>query len=325
MSTITDTQTKRICIINRLSASNQLSQDKDIIPALRAIQKQLNGEFKHYWGVSAKLYYCPPGITPPKNMWALYLLDTSDSPGALGYHDANAQGIPQGKVFVKTAKNSGAKWSVTTSHEILEMLIDPWGMTSFFQDFTSGMRRLVAMEVCDPCEADKYAYQIDGIWVSNFVTPYWYHPFEDIAELDNQIKYDYKGLINKSFTTLPGCHQSYYYISGAPQGIANNSWSSKNFKLGDVVEIVSNVDRVGVPALKKRGWVISFKTPDPKLVEKFNITKDEVLKAIEDAFNPPEGSRRDIRFKGLSNVRVNDSQVHKDEEPGEVLNIDPAF
>lgn len=324
-TTITDTQVKRICIINRLSTANQLNQDKDILPTLRAIQKQLNEEFKHYWGISAKLYYAPPGIAPPKNMWSMFLLDTSDVAGALGYHDANAAGIPQGKIFVKTVKNSGAKWSVTLSHEILEALVDPWGMTSFFQDFTSGMRRLVAMECCDPCEADKYAYQKDGIWVSNFVTPYWYHAFEDVAEYDNDIKYDYKGLIKKPFTTLPGCHQSYYYISGAPQGVSNNNWSSKNFKLGDVVEVYSNDSQVGETALKKRGWIISFKTPDPQLVQQFNITKEEVVKAIEDAFNPPEGSRRDIRFKGLSNVRINESQVHQYEEPGEVLNIDPSF
>ncbi len=674
MSTITDTQVKRICIINRLSTQNQLNQDKDILPTLRAIQKQLNNEFKNYWGLSAKLYYAPPGIAPPKNMWSMFLLDTSDVAGALGYHDANSVGIPQGKVFVKTVKNSDAKWSITLSHEILEALVDPWGMTSFFQDFTSGMRRLVAMECCltgdtkiplldgtevaikdlvgrdhfwvyscdedgkvvvgkghsarltrkqsliveitldneekirctpdhkfllrngeyieaselkegqslmplyrrhhtlftgkkkgfkkeyqyeqvfdnsnsewsythqvaapncpkgyvrhhkdlnrfnnspdnieimkwsdhsvlhrellseyakkwskdlvekglhpfqrpnvrekvvkagaarlreynktdkhrkeaskiakktvftnihdnpvvkrllnelsgkrlseynktekhkqeilhyihsergieiasntakknnhqrwhvdrniinkekcelcavynhkvksvrvfdtfedvyditvdkyhnfalssgvfvhncDPCEADKYGYQIDGIWVSNFVTPYWYHAFEDVAEYDNDLKYDYKGLIKKPFTTLPGCHQSYYYISGAPQGVSNLNWSSKNFQLGDVVEIYSHEGfGIGPAALKKRGWTISFKTPDPQLVEKFNITKEEVVKAIEDAFNPPEGSRRDIRFKGLSNVRVNESQVHKDEEPGEVLNIDPSF
>ena len=320
-TTITDTQVKRICVINRLSTSSQMDQNKEIIPTLQAIQKQLNEEFKHYWGLGAKLYYAPPGIAPPKNMWSLFLLDTSDIAGALGYHDANSAGIPQGKVFVKTAKNSGAKWSITTSHELVEMLVDPWGMTNFFQDFTSGMRRLVAMECADPVEADKYGYQKDGIWVSNFVTPYWYHPFEDVAEYDNDLKYDFKGLIKKSFTTLPGCHQSYYYISGAPQGISNNKWSSKNFNLGDVVEIYSE-PKVGEAALKKRGWTISFKTPDPQLVKQFNITKEEIITAIEDAFNPPEGSRRDIRFKGTSNVHLNESQVHKDEEPGEVLDVD---
>lgn len=321
MSTVTDTQIKRICIINRLSTANQLNQNTEILPALRAIQKQVNEEFKHYWGIGCKLYYAPPGITPPKNAWSVFLLDTSDSPGALGYHDANAAGIPQGKVFVKTAKNSGAKWTVTLSHEILEMLVDPWGMTNFFQDFTSGMRRLVAMEVCDPVEADKYAYKKDDIWVSNFVTPYWYHAFTDIAEFDNQLKYDYKGLLTRSFTTLPGCHQSYFYIAGAPQGVAIGSWSSKNFKLGDEVEIISNMEQVGLPALKKRGWIVSFKTPNEELVKRFNITKEEVLDAMDSAFNPPEGSRRDIRFKGISNVRVNDSKVHEGEEPGEVLSV----
>jgi intein/homing endonuclease len=645
MSTITDTQVKRVCIVNRLSSANQMDLNKEILPVLRAIQKQLNEEFKHYWGISAKLYYCPPNVAIPKNMWSSLLLDTSDVAGALGYHDANDNGIPQCKTFVKTVKNSRAQWSVTLDHEILEMLTDVWGMESFFQDFTSGMKRLVAKEVCltgdtkiplldgtqvpikdlvgrdhfwvyscdkdgkivpgkghsarltrkqslivevtldndekirctpdhlfllrdgtyeeasklkigqslmplyrrkevlfngskkgftkdydyeqvfdnsndewiythrmvqtycpkgyvrhhkdlnrfnnspenielmkwqdhsrlhrellseyakkwskemvekglhpfqrpdvrekveksgsarlreynktekhrkeaskvakiqifknvhnnpivkkivnelagkrlkeynktqkhkeeilayihsergieiasntakknnhqrwhvdrniinkekcelcalynhkvksvkvldrfedvyditvdkyhnfalssgvfvhncDPCEADKYGYQKDGILLSNFVTPYWLHPFEDIAEFDNDIRYDYRGIIKKSFTTLPGCHQSYYYIAGAPSGIPIQKWSSKTFNLGEVQEIYSQP--------QQNGWVISFKTPSEELVKEFDVTKEEVVEAIDAAFHPAPGSRRDIRFKGYRHLQTN--------------------
>lgn len=308
MSVTVDSQVKRICIVNRLSPSNQLDQEKEILPTLRAIQKQLNEEFRNYWALSAKLYYCGPNVAAPTNMWSSFLLDSSDVAGALGYHDTRQDGIPQSKTFVKTAKNSGAKWSITLDHEILEMLADTWGMESFFQDFTSGMKRLVAKEVCDPCEADKYGYQKDGIWLSNFVTPYWYHSFKDIAEYDNEIRYDYRGIIKDSFTTLPGCHQSYYYIAGAPRGTPIQAWSSKNFKLGQVEEIYSDP--------QQNGWVITFKTPSEQLVKEFDITEDEVLGAIESAFNPPAGSRRDIRFKGYNHLQANNAPLEtKLEDP----------
>lgn len=309
MSTL-DSQIKRICVINRLSTANQLNQDQEIIPTLRAIQKQLNEEFKHYWGLGAKLYYAPPGVAAPTNMWSSLLLDTSDIAGALGYHDANAQGIPQCKTFIKTAKNSGAQWSATLDHEILEMLTDTWGMESFFQDFTSGMKRLVAKEICDMTEADKYGYKKDGILLSNFATQYWFHAFEDVAEYDNDIRYDYRGIIKKSFTTLPGCHQSYYYIAGAPRGIPIQNWSSKTFQLGEVQEIYSK-------SQQNSGWTITFKTPSKELVKEFDITKEEVIEAIDSAFNPPPGSRRDIRFKGYQHLQTNNniSQEKKLEEP----------
>jgi hypothetical protein len=316
MSTTDDQTVKRVCIINKLSTANQLDLNRDILPGLRAIQTQLKNEFLKYWAVTAKLYYCPPGVTPPKDMWHMYLLDTSDIAGALGYHDANSQGIPQGKVFIGTVKKSKASWTVTLSHEIMEALVDPWGMTNFFQDYTSGMRRLVAMECCDPVEADKYGYKINDILVSNFVTPYWYHPFDDVAELDGNIKYDYKGLLNQSFKTLPGCHQSYYYISGAPKGTPINSWSSKNFQLG-VEETIY--------APQQNGWIVSFKTPTRDMVKQYAISKEEVLEAIDSAFSPFEGSRRDIRFKGISRIQLNDSAVHVGEKAGEVLEVDESF
>ena len=295
-TTITDTAIKRVCVINRLSSGSQMDQNKEIIPALQAIQKQLNEEFKHYWGLGAKLYYAPPGVQAPNNMWSCFLMDTSDIAGAAGYHDANDQGIPQSKTFVKTIKQHGGQWSVTLDHEILEMLVDPWGQLSFFQDFTSGTRRLVVVENCDMTEADKYGYKKDGILLSNFATPYWWHAFKDVAEYDNVIKYDYRGIINESFKTLPGCHQSYYYISGAPRGVPINKWSSKTFNLGEVQEIF---------APQPNGYVIEFKTPTHEMVEKYKIDKEEVVNAIHDAFNPPEGSRRAMRFKGYKHLQTN--------------------
>lgn len=312
-----DQAVKRVCIVNRLT---QVSlSDNEILGVAKQIQDALKNEFIKYHGFSAKLYYCPKKVQEPKNMWNMYLLDTSDIGGALGYHDANDNGIPQGKAFVKTAMQSGAKWSVTLSHEIFEALADPWGMDNFFSD-SGSRKRLVSWEICDPVEADKYAYKKNGVDISNFVTPYWKHPFNDTGEYDDKIRYDLLGKLTKSFQTLKGCHQSYYYIQGGPNG--QNGWTDKTFQgessdieddsdIQPAVTGVKNVqgyldevsleDLEGVemysPSIYNTNWHIGFKFPSNDMLNKFGITKGEVKEAVDGAFNFAPGSRRDIRFK----------------------------
>jgi hypothetical protein len=40
-------------------------------------------------------------------------------------HDTTPDGLPLGKVFAGTDKAFGTQWTVTASHELLEMLGDP--------------------------------------------------------------------------------------------------------------------------------------------------------------------------------------------------------
>lgn len=292
-----DQAIKRICVVNRLQQTS--ISEQEIMKALKSLQDGLKKEFLYYHGFSAKLYYAGPTVKEPTNMWNMVLLDTSDVAGALGYHDNNSAGIPQGKIFCKTAKDYGANWTITLDHEIKEALADPWGMDAYF-DANNKYLRLIAWEVGDPCEADKYGYQNNGVGLSNFVTPFWKHPFNDTAELDSVIRYDARGLINRSFQTLPGCHQSYYYISGGPNG--QSGWVDKNFKLGqlsdfkDEYELGQELD-VYSDAQQGTNWHILFKTPTQKMIDEFKISIEEVFDAMDSAFNPPPGSRRDIRYK----------------------------
>jgi len=52
-------------------------------------------------------------------------LDSADVQNALGYHDLTPDGLPLSKVFVQTTVQAGQKVSVTASHELAEMLVDP--------------------------------------------------------------------------------------------------------------------------------------------------------------------------------------------------------
>jgi hypothetical protein len=105
----------------------------------------------------------------PVGAWPIIIADTIDEPGALGYH---ADQHHQPYALVK----AGAGWSVTASHELLEMLADPWGrrLWAAQEPVAAGIGRVrFLVEVCDPVE--RGSYPIMGIGVSDFVLPAWYH------------------------------------------------------------------------------------------------------------------------------------------------------
>ena len=68
-------------------------------------------------------------------------------------------------------------WTVTASHELLEMLVDPWGTRMLpgpsLDPATGGRPVFYLVEVADPVEAA--SYERAGVPVSDFVTPSWYH------------------------------------------------------------------------------------------------------------------------------------------------------
>jgi len=151
--------------------------DNEVQTVVDALQKQVTNDFFPAWGVDAQLTFIPTGATPPAGTWWLSILDDSDQAGALGYHDITPDGLPLGKVFAGTDLKYGSPWSVTASHELLEMLGDPnINLTVFVQsDQSTGV--LYAYEVCDACEADNFGYQIGNVQVSDFVFPSWFESF----------------------------------------------------------------------------------------------------------------------------------------------------
>src|SRR5260370_117673 len=79
-------------------------------------------------------YVAPVRATPAKlvkskgflkGAWAMVFLDDADTAGALAYHDLTPDGLPESKVFVKTTLDNHDLASVSASHELVEMLVDP--------------------------------------------------------------------------------------------------------------------------------------------------------------------------------------------------------
>jgi hypothetical protein len=151
-------------------------KDSEVEALLPALQTQLERDFLPAWNIQAKLVFVPRGQTPAAGSWWMSILDNSDQAGALGYHDVTNEGLPLGKVFAGTDLANGYLVSVTCSHEMLEMLADPEINQCVFLQKTARQGLIVGYEVCDAVEADALGYDIDGVRVSDFMTPRWFMP-----------------------------------------------------------------------------------------------------------------------------------------------------
>lgn len=206
--------TIRISIINE----SKLLAPAEVHAAVAALQRQASEHFAPAWGVDATLAMVAAGAKPAAGSWWLVILDDSDQAGALGYHDLTDEAMPLGKVFVKTAKDAGVKWTVTASHELLELLADP-AINLTVCATENNHLVLYAYEICDPCQADEFSYAIDGVAISDFLYPAWFESFHR----SGAVPLDYCGHIRAPFAILPGGYAN-VLDTGNPAG----AWTQKN-------------------------------------------------------------------------------------------------
>jgi hypothetical protein len=158
-----------IPMIAVMNASTCLT-DAQVEAVLPALQKQVTDDFRAYWDLNCTLVFSARNQQLALGWWQIAVLDNPDQAGVLGYHEMSAQGTPLGKVFAKLDISNGTSWTVTLSHELLEMLADPW--TNWCA--VGSDSKVYALEVADPVEADGLGYEIDGVLLSDFVTPAWF-------------------------------------------------------------------------------------------------------------------------------------------------------
>jgi hypothetical protein len=161
-------------------------------------------QIRSYWGSMQ------PGILfgRPKvpTAWQIVIADDSDQAGALGYHDVTDGGRPISYVFAKTDLEYGYDWQVTLTHELAEMMMDPYVMRCE----QTGDKRFHALELCDPVEDESMAYIVESggvkLRASNFITPYWFVP-------DAVGVYDYLQKCKSPLEVLDGGY-AYYWEDG---------------------------------------------------------------------------------------------------------------
>jgi hypothetical protein len=167
----------------------------DLDKLIGAMQAYVDNFVAPVWGTPAKLVHSTDFI---KGAWAIIFLDDADQPDALAYHDLTPEGQPQSKVFVKTTLDNHDLVSVSASHELVEMLVDP-----AINLMTTGPdRRLVyAYESADPVEA--LSFKVQDIPMSNFVYPSYFEEFHK----PNSVRFDAMDAVTHPFQILKGGYQ----------------------------------------------------------------------------------------------------------------------
>lgn len=135
-----------------------------------AIQKQVVRDFAPLWGVTGTVAAFANLKDVPGDYLPVTIKDKLDDPDAGGYHsDEN------GQPFSVVLYDKG--WTVSASHEVLEMLADPYG-NRMVSGWAAGERVNFLVEACDPCESDDCTYTVNGIKVSDFVVPQYFDPIK---------------------------------------------------------------------------------------------------------------------------------------------------
>jgi hypothetical protein len=176
----------------------------DFDALIAALQVYVDKHVAPVWGTPAKLVKTK-GFR--KGAWALVFLEKADSPGDEAYHDLTPDGLPEAKVFVKSTLKNRDLVSVSASHELVEMLVDP--ATNMM---TTGphARRMYAYESADPVE--DLSFKVNGILMSNFVYPAYFEDFHKRGSM----QFDHMKKVKEPFELLPNGYQSVF---------RNNKWS----------------------------------------------------------------------------------------------------
>src|SRR5262245_23026521 len=171
----------------------------DLTRTSAALQKQVARDLKPIWDVEATVDPFHRLEDVPLGYWPV-IIETDIGFDALGIH-LDKDGQPFALV------NFTEGWQLTTSHEVLEMLVDPFGNRLIAGDSPKEDQGRVEflVEVCDPSEAVEFGYTVNGITVSDFYTPAYFDPTR--AE---GVRYSFTGAITEPRLVLRGGYLSWH-------------------------------------------------------------------------------------------------------------------
>lgn len=220
-------------IISLVNRSQSLT-DAQILPAIRAINRQIKEDFEPYWSLTATLrlegavglQVDKAKLSDMRGDAVIYLADKADVKDALGYHEANFRGIPYGFVFIELCKKLKENWTVTLSHEALELIGDAQANLLVQGPHPENPRQTVFhwFEMCDAVQSE--SYKIDEVEVSNFVLPLYFTPEEQEGGRNDFLGTLHNGKGLRSFGVNPGGYIGFY----DPATKATSTYSAPNDK-----------------------------------------------------------------------------------------------
>ncbi|MGE5281697.1 MAG: hypothetical protein ACM3N0_05135 [Chloroflexota bacterium] len=225
----------------------------DVSRVTAALQRQAIRDFAPIWGIWATVDAFPTLEDVPVGYWPMIVLDDIGVQGAAGIH-LDKDGQP----FALIAY--GDSWSLTASHEMLEMLADPTGnrLIPGRSPKEDQGRVEFLVEVCDPPEAAEFGYTVNDILVSDFYTPHFFEPVPAAST-----RYSFTGAIERPREILRGGYISWH------DPVSDHWWQQRWF--GAEKEYLDlGVFEASVNSLRSE---IDKRTPHPELTE--GLAKDD--------------------------------------------------
>jgi hypothetical protein len=214
---------------------------QELAPVSAAIDKQVQRDFAPIWDVSATVNAFARLEDVPIDAWPVIVMDDIGFSGAAGIH-LDKDGQPYALV---TASDNNDEWSLTASHECLEMLADPFGNRLVAGDSPKpdqGRVRFL-VEVCDPSEAAAFAYTSNGVLVSDFYTPRFFDPVQAAG-----VRYSFTDAITEPRQVLQGGYLSW-------QDLTTGDWWQEIWFDGDRSSFRNLGQFTGAANESIRSWI----------------------------------------------------------------------
>jgi hypothetical protein len=247
-------------VVNQVALVSQTNkiQFSDLTVAAAAIQKQVSRDVGPIWNIDASVDAFATLEDVPLGYWHV-LIDDTIPYDAQGIHLNEDSGQP----FALIAYSED--WSLTASHESIEMLVDPSGNRTVAANSPepSQGRVLILVEACDPSEAAKFGYTANGVLVSDFYTPHFFDPVAAPG-----VRYSFTGAITKPLEVLDGGYVSWWdpntkhifqeFVSGTKKTVKDQGPLPKGFgTLRTFTDSITNKLREGLKKTPPRGAMLT--------------------------------------------------------------------
>jgi hypothetical protein len=205
-----------------------------VLQAAAAVQKQITRDFTPFWGLPATIDAFEDLSSVPSDyhpvvvfgdaddltqelaplvgeQFTAELIDDFERQRLSGLHLNAFTRQPFALVAASDA------WSVTLSHEVLELIADPYGnrLLAARHPLDPGQRVKYLLEVCDPCQS--IWYPVNGVPVSDFYGPRYFDPVDA-----GQGRYSFTGEIERPLQLLDGGYLS--WIDPEDSGLYQLGW-----------------------------------------------------------------------------------------------------
>jgi hypothetical protein len=248
--------TKNVALVSEVEGHDP----GDVARVAAALQRQATRDLGPIWDVAATVDAFPTLEDVPVGYWPMIVREDIGVKGAAGIHlDKNGQPF--------ALITHGDSWSLTASHEMVEMLVDPFGnrLVPAKSPKPDQQRVHVLVEACDASEDGVNGYTVNGQLVSDFYTPRFFDPVAVEGT-----RYSYTGAVKAPMEILPGGYVSWH--DPVSDHWWQQVWFGKDKEYRDL-----GVFSADVKSLRSE---IDKRTPHPELVEGLDPASPTLRSAV---------------------------------------------